>query len=216
MSSSSSLSSFDYLLLESSKSNDLEKIKESLNLGANINAKDTFGNTALSISIKNSNKDAIILLCNQGADPNIIIYDYGTSLIYSSLYGIDKSIVDILIETKKIKFEFKSHEFSFKGNIEELKKISNSIPNVDSFGNNELHYASSNGNLNIIIWLIEQQKGFSINDKNNEDETILLLSALNGHLSIVKWLFEKGSALKEKITIVKQHYYLQQEMDIYQ
>src|SRR5690349_16142766 len=106
-SSSSSLSSFDYLLLESAKSNDLEKIKESLNLGANINAKDNNGNTALSISIENSNKDAIILLCNQGADPNIDINDYGTSLIYSSLYGIDKSIVDILIETKKIKFEFK-------------------------------------------------------------------------------------------------------------
>src|SRR5690348_14629381 len=131
MSSSSSLSLFDYLLLESAKSNDLEKIKESLDLGANINAKDYFGDTALSISIKNSNKDSIILLCNQGADPNIIIDDCETSLIYSS---IDKSIVDILIETKKIKFEFKSHEFSFKGNIEELKKISNSIPNKDSFG----------------------------------------------------------------------------------
>ena len=46
---------------------DLEKIKESLDLGANINAKDIREDTALSISIKNSNKDAIILLCNQGA-----------------------------------------------------------------------------------------------------------------------------------------------------
>src|SRR5689334_1529140 len=99
-SSSSSLSLFDYLLLESARTKDLEKIKESLDLGANINAKDKFGNTALSISIKNSNKDAIILLCNQGADPNIKIDYCGTSLIYSSLYGIDKSIVDILIETK--------------------------------------------------------------------------------------------------------------------
>ena len=102
------------LLLEAATTGDLEAIRDTLDAGANINAFNHLGDNPLSKAIENSKTNAYILLCNRGANPSVNIRNVGTCLTLAALFGPDKTIVDILIQTKKVNFECPSHEFAFK------------------------------------------------------------------------------------------------------
>ena len=84
--------------------------------------------------------------------------------------------------------------------LEELKRILSLdiIPHRDSMQNNELHFAAANGQLDIIIWLIQHGKGFSIHREEQQSSNTFGYSLGNSHLSVIQWLFKNGSSFLQE------------------
>ncbi|KAJ3371795.1 hypothetical protein HDU84_001232, partial [Entophlyctis sp. JEL0112] len=54
-----------------------------------------------------------------------------------------------------------------------------------------LHFASSNGHLEVVKWLVDH--GARVNDENTNKWTPLHFASSNGHLEVVKWLVDHGA-----------------------
>jgi ankyrin repeat protein len=155
---------------------EIEKLIEIVKLiekVADINEKDSFGNTYLHYAIKhNSNIEIVKLLIEKFADINEIDR-YGNSLLFYAIIKSNIEIVKLLIE---------------KGaNINE----------IDSFGNSLLYNAIiENSNIEIIDLLIE--KGADINEKDRYGNS-LLYNAIkhNSNIEIIDLLIEKVADINE-------------------
>ena len=77
------------------------------------------------------------------------------------------------------------------GDFEEVKETKAYIKEKDDHGNTGLHFASANGYLEIVQYLI--QNGAELNLVNDTENTCLHWAALNGHLNIVTLLLENGA-----------------------
>ena len=74
-------------LLEGAKEGDFEKVLHALESGANVNAKDSNGETALMHASRKGRVDIVRHLLKNGADVNIPNNDGWTALMYASKYG---------------------------------------------------------------------------------------------------------------------------------
>jgi uncharacterized protein len=91
-------------LIDASQNGDLERVKELIKKGADLNVQNGFGNTALICSSANNNHEIINLLVQNGANVNVRCNDGITALEYSILNG-HKEISEILVKKgAKIRF----------------------------------------------------------------------------------------------------------------
>jgi ankyrin repeat protein len=89
----------DNKLIEAAKIGDVGGVTTWIKEGANVNAKDLFGNTALLCALQSGNIPCVDFILTKGADVNAIgVYGY-TPLIYSASHGYT-NIVRVLIENK--------------------------------------------------------------------------------------------------------------------
>ena len=103
-------------LIQASVNGDIEKVKKILEDGADINATDEDGNTALSMAVINAQYDVVELLLDNGADINTKNVDGDTPLIHAINFGEagDYDMVDLLLEHPYIELEL---------DLEELEKL---------------------------------------------------------------------------------------------
>jgi len=148
-----------------------EKVKELINKGADIEAKNNDGKTSLMIASNNGHSEVVKLLLEKGADIEAKNENGRTSLMMASHKG-HSEIVKLLLENG--------------ANIE--------AKNVN--GETSLMYASSNGNSEVVKLLLE--KGADIEAKENDGYTSLMWASHNGHSEVVKLLIEKGADIEAK------------------
>ncbi|CAK4372692.1 unnamed protein product, partial [Aphanomyces euteiches] len=60
-------------------------------------------------------------------------------------------------------------------------------------GQTALHFASSNGHMNIVKYLIG--KGASVNSRDNNGQTPLHLASKNGFLDVINYLLDNDAAI---------------------
>ncbi|MGX2981911.1 ankyrin repeat domain-containing protein [Helicobacter sp. 23-1045] len=134
----------------------LEIVKYLISKGANVNAKDSFGWTALISASSNGKLELVKYLISKGADVKAKSNDGYTALMSASFDG-HLEVVKVLVESSK------SGLFSFfsKGNINEK----------DKWGRTALMLASIKGHLEVVKYLVE--KGVDINAQDNEGLTAL-------------------------------------------
>lgn len=66
---------------------------------------------------------------------------------------------------------------------------------TNNFGDTPLHWASGQGHLAVVRWLVEQGAADDqVNKPNNKGWTPFHLACLGGHLGTTQWLFKNGAA----------------------
>ncbi|KAI9889110.1 MAG: hypothetical protein M1814_005771 [Vezdaea aestivalis] len=139
--------------------------------GADIEAKDKEGRTALHWAAENGHEAVIKLLLEKGAD--IEAKDgYGTTALHWAAGNGHEAVIKLLLE---------------KGADIEAE---------DGYGTTALHWAAENGHEAAIKLLLE--KGADIEAEDGYGTTALHLAAENGHEAVIKLLLEKGADIEAK------------------
>ena len=84
-------------LIESSKNGNLEKVKELIEKGVNLNFQNNMGDTALILSIEHNREEVARLLINKGADVNVQENTNNTALMRAARHG-RLEIIKLLID----------------------------------------------------------------------------------------------------------------------
>jgi len=154
-------------LINAAKEDNIDKVRSLIEDGANVNAKDNEGFTALFYALELNYFDIVNSLIDNGADVNTNGKGGVTPLIYASFYGYE-DFVNSLIE----------------------KGVDNFNAQTD-VGMTALIHASRQGYENIAQLLIE--KGADVNVKDDKGNTALMYAKDGGYENIVQLLIDNGA-----------------------
>ncbi len=152
-------------LKDACKKADLQKIIILIKKGANINNKDSSGNTPLHYAVESANFDIVKYLIEKGAK----VDNKNAWGITPLEYAIKTSNLDI---------------------IKYLVEKGANVNNKNAFGETVFYYAVQEANLEIIKYLTE--KGANINEKNKDGFPFLTIALKNKKIDLVKCLVENG------------------------
>lgn len=158
--------------------NDLEGVGKALDQGADIEAKDNIGQTALIAASRRGNLDIVRLLIERGADVNarLRIIDEPRRNLDAELASPDKKFQDMV---------YLCIEFSGESDTNETDPLRIN-------GTTALMEAARHGHTEVVILLIKS--GADINASTDKNKWTALMSAANeGNLEIVRILIENGA-----------------------
>ena len=175
----------------------INKIKELIRKGANVNYAHPDNNQPLIIAILQQDLEVARLLIENGANVNLSDKSFGTAFNLACEYG-NIDMVKLLIQygqnVKGIEGRNAFTNASYLGNIEMVKFLISQgvdINSKDVFDRSALMMSLSSNNNNMIKFLIKN--GANINEKLSEDENILTF-AIGGHkFGAVQKLIENGA-----------------------
>ena len=147
------------------------EIKELIDMGADVRAEDTEGNTALMRASFWGHRDVAEVLIQKGADVNATDSNGETALMLASFYGY-KEIAELLI------------------------KAGADVSAEDIKCNTALRGASKNGHKEVVELLIQNGANVSVTD--NVGLTALMWSSYRGHKEVVELLIQKGADVNAK------------------
>lgn len=145
---------------------ELLKIAHNKNL-SNIQATDTYGNTALHSAAISGHPQIIKYVIQLGAKPTVTNKEYETPLMLAVKEG--------QIQAVQVLYPYYD------------KKL-----DIDKEGNTLLYSAAMNGREDILQLLLKKSKG-EINSKNNEGKTAVIIAAEYGYSMIVEILLRNGA-----------------------
>jgi len=189
-------------LIEALNKRNQQEITDSINKGADINAKAISDMTALMWAARKGHIDIVKLLINKGVDVNAVD-KYGVAALKVAVMTGNKDIVELLIKSGadvNPKNDFNRytalHIASIKGYTDIAKLliesgVNNNIDELNQFGDTALMLAAEYNHIEIVKLLI--QLGANINKSNNFGFTALMSAARGGHIDIVKLLINKGA-----------------------
>ncbi|EAX93924.1 ankyrin repeat protein, putative [Trichomonas vaginalis G3] len=174
--------------------------------GANINAKNIDGKTALHIATSkiNNNKEIVELLLSHGANINEKD-NYGATALHKAGYNNNKEIVELLLSNganidEKNSFGRTTLHNAACYNCQEIAKLLLShganINARDNDGRTPLHYATDSNRKEFVKLLLSQ--GANINEKDLNERTALHIAAANCSKEIVELLLSYDAKIDEK------------------
>lgn len=210
----------DTMLIRSSKSGDVKKVKEILSYeNINVNFQNKEGQTALIIASELGHPDVIrLLLQHQGVNVNAQDNFKSTALMWASENGHAQIARLLLEENKNIaqrahvntkgKDNFTALILaSQKGHVDIvnllLKQPQIELNHQESnSGLNALMFACMIGNTSIVKSLLKEHKHpININAQCREGMTALIYASYLGHVDVVRLLLQEYPHLKEKIDV---------------
>ncbi|XP_076298784.1 uncharacterized protein LOC143217929 isoform X2 [Lasioglossum baleicum] len=206
-------------LFEAIERNNIGDVKELINHGVSIDAKNNDGQTPLHYAAKSDKLEVVkYLIEKKGANVNVKDNDGQTPLHYAA--KSDKlEVVKYLIEKKGANVNVKDndgqtplHSAAKSDKLEVVKYlIEEEGANVnvkDNDGQTPLHSAAKSDKLEVVKYLIEE-KGANVNVKDNDGQTPLHSAAKTCRLEIVKYLIEEKRVdfnVKDNYGITPLHY----------
>ncbi|KAH0556010.1 hypothetical protein GP486_006045, partial [Trichoglossum hirsutum] len=183
----------------------VESVKLLLEKGAEANAEDNSGTTALHMAAFNGHEEIVKLLIEKGADVNAK-NSSGWTPLHRAAFNGDEDIVKLLFEkgadvnakdgngwTPLYRAVFNGHE----GMVKLLLAEGAEVNARDSRGETALHVVAFNGYEQIVKLLLENGAEVDVKD-NNRWTPPLHVAAFNGHEEVVKLLLEKGAEINVK------------------
>jgi len=169
---------------------------------ANVNLRNNYGNTCIYKAIENGHLKVIQALVNGGADINHKNNNGITPLMQAAWSGkLDcmKYLIDRKAELndKDNKGETALMKSSFKNNLVCLKVLISSGASVsikDNVGMLAIHHSCISGAKNTLKELIDKSI-ITIDEKDNEGHTPMMIAAMNGHSKTILILIENRSLL---------------------
>ncbi len=178
---------------------DIEKVKELIAKGYNVNTRDDVNWTPLHRAIFSGHKEIAKLLIANGADVNAK-NNIGVVPIMLAVIRDYNDIVELLIKNG---VEETIYVASARGDVDSVKALLRKDPNlISAFSSNDgwgaLHWAAYMGRLDVIKLLLEN--GADVNIRNGANNITPLFWAVHtGHLDAAKLLVEKGADVKIKM-----------------
>ena len=154
------------LLVKASMRGDKQSVIQLIQSGRNVNAQNTYGESALMGAVYNNHNDIVEILLSEGADANTLDNKGNSSLIVASA----------------------------KNNVQAVQTLIRSGADVDLANNSSdtaLLVAALNGNVSIVDMLVRQ--GADINKPNADGLTALHIAAYNGNALMAKYLLSVGA-----------------------
>jgi ankyrin repeat protein len=166
----------------------LEKLKELIGKGSDINAADSSGQTALHYAARRGHKKIVELLLVNGANVNTKD-SKGLTPAEMAMTRLRTQITKLLVDNNA---DISSiHLAAFEGNLAKVKTFLQrgiNIKTQDSDGRTPLHYAAT---ADVAEFLIS--KGADIHTGDKDDETPLHTTAGAGFKDVVELLIKKGA-----------------------
>ena len=171
----------------SARSGHLAEVKKAIEKGADINAKNNDGKTALMIASQNGHLEVVQYLFTRGA--NIEIKDDDGKIVFSLASHLE--VVQYLRGL--------IYKYAINGDLAGLKRILQlgvDVESKDNDGNTAFILASREGHLDVLEYLFAQ--GLDIEAKNNDGNTAFILASREGHLDVLEYLFAQGANIEAK------------------
>jgi len=173
-----------------------------VDVGADINSKNSKNETPLRFSASNNHLDVFEYLLNQGADFGDGIN--GESYLHWSSRNGYLSFVECLVNhqaevnAKNSKNETPLLVSASNNHLDVFEYLLNQGADFGDGINGEsyLHWSSRNGYLSFVECLVNHQA--EVNAKNSKNETPLHLSSSSGHLSVVEYLVNHQAEVNAK------------------
>jgi ankyrin repeat protein len=187
-----------FQLSDAANKGDIEKVRELIAKGYNVNTRDEANWTPLHRAIFMGHKEIAKLLIANGADVNAK-NNIGVIPIMLAVIRDYNDIVELLIKNGAQKTIYVA---AAQGDIESAKTFLKKDPNlVNALASNDgwsaLHWAAYMNRLDVIKLLIENGVDVNIRDRIN-DVTPLYWAVHKGHLDAAKLLIAKGADVKIK------------------
>ncbi|MFP3024204.1 MAG: ankyrin repeat domain-containing protein, partial [Wolbachia sp.] len=191
----------DQGLLINARNGNLDKVKDLIIQGANLEAKDINGNTALHNACSNGYLKVVEYLIDKGASFKAKNKDGKTPLDLA----IQEGRTDIVQAIEQIRSDLNGKLLSAVKNgdlnkIEDLVSQGTSLKMKDSNGNTLLHYASQNNHLRVVKYLIKKEA--SLKAKNKDGETPLDLAVQKNYIDIIEFLKKTQLDLDKELLAV--------------
>ncbi|WP_353283576.1 ankyrin repeat domain-containing protein [Wolbachia endosymbiont (group A) of Pogonocherus hispidulus] len=191
----------DQELLINARNGNLDKVKDLIIQGANLEAKDINGNTALHNACSNGHLKVVEYLIEKGASLKAKNKDGKTPLDLA----IQEGRIDIVQAIEQIQSDLNGKLLSAVKNgdlnkIEDLVSQGTSLEVKDSNGNTLLHYASQNNHLRVVKYLIKKEA--SLKAKNKDGETPLDLAVQKNYIDIIEFLKKTQLDLDKELLAV--------------
>ena len=192
------------VLVKAMREGNTDTVKLLLELGADINAKNNYGWTALIYAARWGNTDTVKLLLELGADINAK-NNYGwTALIYAARWG-NTDTVKLLLElgadiNAKNNYRWTALIYAARwGKTEIVKLLLDRKANIeakDNHGWTALMIAARWGKTEIVKLLLDRKA--NIEAKNDYGSTALMIAARWGNTEIVKLLLDRKANIEAK------------------
>ncbi len=174
-----------------------EYLKSLLRDGADINAYDEEGNTALHRAISINRSNLFNLLIEKKANVTILNKNNHTALDIAKQKG-NVDIIHVLdIATRYASSVQQDRDLLLAARLGYFDKVKDSIKNkadantCNANGVTPLHMAATSGVLDVVKYLVEQGSNFNIVDIKKI--TPLHMACLYGHVEVAGYLIEKGA-----------------------
>ncbi|PLY02073.1 MAG: hypothetical protein C0622_06040, partial [Desulfuromonas sp.] len=151
------------------------------------------GITPLMRAVRNANVEAIHYLLTAGADPTLLS-DQGQTALQMAADNVDARLM--LENPEEGWINFRLRTAAMTGELEELKQLQQQgtdLDRADEFGWRPLHYASRDGNLGVVNFLLENGADANAPAATEEGQTPLTLAAFNNNFLVANALLAGGA-----------------------
>jgi len=192
-------------LMEAAKTGVMDALKQALNAGAEINAKDILGKTALMIAARNGHTECLNALLAKGADINATHEGGWTALMFAARWGHTECLNALLakdgvdIHAKDILGKTALMIAARNGHTECLNALNEKGADVHAQTKGKqtaLMFAAQNGYTNCLELLLANNADPNLQD--NSGWTALMLAARWDHTNCLNALLKKGAAIEAK------------------
>lgn len=191
-------------LIDASYHGYTERVKHLLSVGADVNAKNEDGVSALSYAADRGHMDIVKILLANNADVNSRSNIGSTPLINAAYMGHTEIVEMLIVNGANVNAQSKegiaalmnAAAFGYKEIAEMLLAHGGDVNAFDKKGLCALWNAISDGHADIVEVLIKN--GADVNVRANEDSTALMNAAHTGDIDIVKMLLAAGAEVNAK------------------
>ncbi len=187
-------------LFSAAQNGDLGGVEKAIKAGADVNAKDDIGFTALLYAASNGQANVVAALLKAGASINAVDEPYDNTALMAAAATGHANVVTLLIKAgadinarDDIGFTalMNAAENGNADMVTTLLKAGADVNARGNAGNTALMNAAKNGNANIISLLLKARADVNAADKDGI--TALMNAAVKGHTDIAKLLIADGA-----------------------
>jgi len=198
------LGSHDTKFMEAVQHGDRDIVKLLLKKGADVNAADKFGKTALMMASEKGYKEIMEMLLAKGADVNAKGKPGKTALMIATENGYEQVVKLLLAKGADVQAQevlgntalMMAFEKGYKEIMEMLLAKGADVNKKNYFNETALIMAANNGYKEIMEKLLA--KGADVNAKNKDSKTALMAASEKGYKEIVEMLLAKGADVNAK------------------
>ena len=184
-------------LIEALKKSDIKTVEKLIETGADVNAKDKDGGTALMYAARNGHTKTVEKLIELGADVNSKDKFGGTALIWVARNGRTENVEKLVELGADVNARDNGGWTALHWaaghteTVEKLVELGADVNARDKSGWTALMHAASNGRTKTVEKLVEL--GADVNAKDKDGNTALIWAARNGCTETMKKLIELGA-----------------------